>query len=741
MSEQPSTDERPGWSALRRLGMPRGGRRVPFVQQLTASDCGAACLSMVLGYHGKHVSIDDVRRVMGGDRGGVDAVAMLAAARHYGLRGRGVRAELDELESVPRGSILHWEFNHFVVLESLHRDHVVIVDPASGRRRVPMPRFSESFTGVALLFEPGEGFQPGGERPRTPSQLLKQILGRRELWLRIVSLSGLVQVLALGLPLLTSVLVDRVVPRRDHELLAVLAGGLALMVAFHFLTSWIRANLLVQLRTVLDAELTVGFVDHLLALPLSFFQQRSTGDLMMRLGSNTTVREILTSSALSAVLDGTMVTIYLVLIVVVSPLLGALVAGLAMLLITLFLLARARQRELMAEGLAAQARSSGFEVEMLSGVETLKAMGAEHRAIDRWSNLFIDHLNVALARARLDALIGALSTAFAVAAPLTVLGTGAVLVLRGELTLGTMLGLSALAGGFLGPVTALLDTGFKLQLLGSYLERIDDVLGAKAEQAGVTTSWSPKLSGALATRGLSFRYDEGRPPAVWEVDLEVPAGCFVAIVGPSGAGKSTLAKLLLGLYPPEAGRVLYDGIDIRTLDFGSVRRQIGVVPQQPALFAMSVRDNIAVGRPGTSLEQVIAAAQLAAIHDDIVAMSMGYETLLADGGASLSGGQRQRLALARALLFDPAVLVLDEATSALDAITEHAVQHALSTLKCTRIVVAHRLSTVMSADLIVVMDRGRVVEQGSHADLLARHGTYQQLYRRQLVSAAEEREP
>ncbi len=720
--------------ALLRLGASTRARHVPFVQQVTNADCGAACLAMVLAYHGKHVELDALRRVLGGESG-VDAVALLQGAKHFGLRGRGVRAELDELECVPRGSVLHWEFNHFVVLESIGRRYVTIIDPALGRRRVPMARFAESFTGVALLFEPGEGFVPGGTRTKAARTLLRQILGHRELWLRIVMLSGLIQVLALGLPLLTSLLVDRVVPRSDHDLLWALAAGLGLMVAFHFLTTWIRSNLLVQLRTLLDAELTVGFVDHLLALPLGFFQSRSTGDLMMRLGSNATVREIMTSSALSAVLDGTMVLLYLVLIAVVSPKLGVLVTVLAAVLVLLFVVARRRQRELMAEGLAAQARSSGFEVEMLTGVETLKSMGAEHRAVDRWSNLFTDHLNVSLARSRLDALVGAMSSAFSVAAPLMILGAGALLVLRGELSLGTMLGLSALAGGFLGPVAALVDTGFKLQLLGSYLERIEDVLGAKAEQEGLTTAWAPKLTGAISTRGLGFRYDANSPPAVVDVDLDVPAGCFVAIVGPSGAGKSTLAKLLLGLYSPTAGRVMFDGVDIRSLDLGSVRRQLGVVPQAPALFAMSVRENIALGRPGAPLEQVIGAARLAAIHDELVALPMGYETVLADGGASLSGGQRQRLALARALLFDPAVLVLDEATSALDALTEHAVQHALASLQCTRVVVAHRLSTVVGADMIIVMDRGRVVEVGSHAELVARHGTYHQLYRRQLVSS------
>ncbi|WP_434426470.1 peptidase domain-containing ABC transporter [Nannocystis pusilla] len=368
---------------------------------------------------------------------------------------------------------------------------------------------------------------------------------------------------------------------------------------------------------------------------------------------------------------------------------------------------------------------------MLTGIETLKSMGAEYRAVDRWSNLFVDSLNVSLRRGRLDATISSLLDAFSMAAPLVILGVGTKLVLDGDLGLGAMLGLSALGSGFLRPMGTLVGVAIKFQVLGSYLERIEDVMQTEPEQDAKRVKRAPRLSGRIQAEAVTFRYSEAVPPAVREVSVRVEPGQFVAVVGGSGAGKSTLAKLLVGLYSPQGGRVLYDGIDIAGLDLRSVREQLGVVTQRGDLFGVSVRENIALGRPEISLDEVIDAAKRAAIHDEIMALPMAYDTILADRGASMSGGQRQRLVLARALVGKPAMLLLDEATSNLDTVTEAAIQRSLASLQCTRIVIAHRLSTVVDADLILVMDGGRIVESGTHRQLLTHGDVYRRLYERQ----------
>jgi ATP-binding cassette, subfamily B, bacterial len=732
-SDAPASNAADLFPQLEKLSRARRGQKVPFIQQLEVTDCGAACLAMVLGHLGRDVNLDEVREAAGGSaRDGVDAQALIRAAEWFHLRSRGLTLDVESLHYLPPGSILHWEFNHFIVFERVSKKGVEVVDPAMGPRVISLEKFGASFTGVALVFEPSDEFEPKRRGRGRFGWYLTQLAGQRHILSRVLVTSILLRVFALALPLVTAVIVDRVVPRGDRHLLLVVAVGLAGLLVFQMISTLVRSHLLLQLRTNLDTRLTLGFVDYLSRLPYDFFQRRSAGDLLMRVNNNATVREMLTSNSLSALLDGTLVIGYAVLILVLAPMMGAIVIALGVVQVAVFYLARRSYREMLSRSLEAQARSQSHLVEMLHGMETLKAAAAESRSVERWSNLYVDELNVALDRGRLTARVDAFGSLLTTGSPLGVLLIGALQVMSGAITLGEMLAINSLAIGLLAPLSTMVNSALQLQMLGGYMDRIEDVLRTPPEQTGKDVARAPRLSGRVTLQNVSFRYGDNLPFVVRDVSVDIRAGMTVAIVGRSGCGKSTLARMIAGLYRPTDGRVMFDGHDLVHIELKSLRRQIGVVFQSPSLFAGSIRAAIMLTDPTATLDRVIDAARLAAVDEDIRAMPMGYDTVLSDGGASLSGGQRQRVSLARALVHKPALLILDEATSALDSETERRVIRNLEDLRCTRIVLAHRLSTIVNADLILVMDAGEVVESGTHHELLSRGQHYARLVAAQL---------
>jgi ABC-type bacteriocin/lantibiotic exporter with double-glycine peptidase domain len=457
---------------------------------------------------------------------------------------------------------------------------------------------------------------------------------------------------------------------------------------------------------------------------------------MVRLGSNNSVREILTSTALSAFMDGTMASFYLILLLLASPPLTLMVTVLAGARFGLLAIVRWRQRQFLAESLENSAQSSTAQVEMLTSMETLKAMGLEHRAAENWSNVFVDGLNISIKRGRLDAIFDAMLSLLGMVSSLALMFYGAYLVLQGTFTLGIMMAYTALAGGFLGPLNNLVSSALQLQMLEVYLERLNDVMDTPPEQDNNAVTPAGQLAGAIALESVSFRYGKQAPLVLDDVSIEVAPGARVALVGRTGSGKSTLARLMAGLYEPGSGRILFDGKDLKTLDRRSVRSQLGIVTQETQLFGGSIRRNIAIADPRMGLNRVVQAAKLGCIHDEIVAMPLGYETPLADRGLSLSGGQRQRLTIARALVTNPRILILDEATSHLDSVTEENVNRNLASQRCTRVVIAHRLSTIRDADMILVLDGGRIVQKGTHEELLRAGGVYADL-----TNAQRDQEP
>jgi ABC-type bacteriocin/lantibiotic exporter with double-glycine peptidase domain len=707
-------------------------RTIPFVQQLEWTDCGAAALAMVLGYHGKHVALDRVRSALAVSRDGVTARAIIDAAGQFGLTGRGLKLPLEQLVDLPRGSILHWELSHYVVFDRMTRTGIRIFDPATGERDASFEEVSRCFTGVAIELRPRADFvrerRTGKQAARS---YLRELFAERALFTRVIVVSLIMRLFALVLPLVTGLVIDWVVPRSDVSMLWIILGSVLGVIGVQAVCTIMRAQLLLTLRTNLDGKLTLGFLDHMVSLPVGFFQRRSAGDLMMRVGSNATIRDLITSQTLSAVIDGLFVAVYAIVIMVVSAQLGALAFGLGALEIAMWLGIRPRNRRYVSQDIERQAKAQGYLVQLLAGIETLKCAGAEASAVERYANLYADCLDISVKRGRLGATLEAFHSSMSALAPMVILAVGANAVINNSLSLGGMLAMSSLATSLFGPLAHLVQSLMQLQIVRTYTERIDDVRRTKPEQDPDAVRDAPVLAGGISLRNVSLRYGEG-PFVVNDVSLDIAPGSSVALVGPSGSGKTSLLNLIAGISVPSRGSVMFDGRSLAEIDLRAVRQQIGIVPQHPYIFGATIRDNIALTAPHASAERIQHAAAIAALDGDIAQLPMGIDTVISDGGASLSGGQRQRIALARAVLREPSVILLDEATSALDTATETRITHSLARLRATRVIVAHRLSTIAHADCIVVMDQGRIVETGTHAELLARHG----MYRRLVVAAS-----
>jgi ABC-type bacteriocin/lantibiotic exporter with double-glycine peptidase domain len=701
-------------------------RKVGFIAQMELAECGAACLAMVLGCHGHHVPLAELRRSCGVSRDGANALGLVHAARALGMlsEGRQIR-DVAGLATLPLPAILHWDFNHFVVLERLGARSAVIVDPRSGRHTIGLDDVGRHFTGVALTFERSTQFRPrAASRPslaRYRSLLSRYVPNLLQLVLASLAL----QLLGLVFPLAVEILLDRAIAPHQEQWLWGLAFGMGMAVLARVALGLVRNWVLQGLQNAMDLSLMGRFLDHLLHLPLGFFLQREAGDLVQRVQANTVLRALFGSQSVSALLDLSTLLGYALLMLAFEWKLGLIVIGLGLLRVGQLLALRQRSRRLMAGELASSGNEEGALVNALSGLESTKALGAEHRVLDRWHRAMVQATNRRVQRRYLEVNAAQLTGVLSGCVMASVLWVGGQAVLAREMTLGVFAAFMTLQGLFTAPLESLTAAAMDLQLLGTHLRRLDDVLETPVEESGDEDPG--RLAGAIELEEVSFRYDAQSPWVLHGISLAIQPGEKIAIVGRSGAGKSTLARLLLGMHLPTHGSVRFDGRDLRRLHLPALRGQIGVVLQDTFLFDDTVRANLALNAPGLPLERLRHAARLACVDDVIDAMPAGYASRVGENGNLLSGGQRQRLSLARALAHQPALLLLDEATSALDLPTEARIHANLAGLGCTRIVIAHRLQTVKDADRILVLDAGRLVQQGTYATLADQEGRFRDL--------------
>ena len=721
---QPSKRRRQLWPAY------------PFIEQQSSSDCGAACLAMISQYWGKRFSLNFLRNLAGVGRSGASLKGLAKAAESLGYQARPIRASLNRLVEQNNPWIAHWQGDHYIVVYQIKGDRVVVADPAMGKYKLSRQVFLEGWTGYGLLLEPTERlYETPGEK-RSLGRFLKLLVPYRSLGLQIILASVLIQIFGLISPLFTQIILDQVVVNRSQTTLNVFVIGSLLFGIGSMGLSSVRSYLLSYFSNRLDLTMIGGFINHTLTLPLKFFESRRVGDIITRVQENQKIQQFLIGQVLLSWLNFVTGFVYLGLMLYYNWQLTLLVLGLIPPIVILTLVATPLLRKLSRERFNAAADQNSSLVEMMTGVSTIKAAAAEQELRWRWEDLLTHQLNVGFKGQKLAINLGLLSGLINSIGGTVLLWYGATLVIQGQLTIGQYVAFNMMKGHIISPVIALVGLWDELQEVLISVERLNDVFDTEPEETpgkhGLTL---PTLQGNLRLENVTFRYDtEEERNTLQNISFEVKAGQTIAIVGRSGSGKSTLAKLIQGLYYPTSGQIFVDGHDIEHVALPSLRSQLGVVPQDCFLFSGTILENITLYRPEFTLEQVIEVAKLAEAHAFIQAMPLGYNTKLGERGANLSGGQRQRIAIARALLGKPRILILDEATSSLDPESERRFQQNLTRLsrERTTLIIAHRLSTVRNADCILVIDRGILVEKGTHQELMKGQGLYFHLAQQQL---------
>lgn len=690
-----------------------GSRRLPMLLQIEASECGLASLAMIAHYFGSYVDLAHLRRRFGMSLKGATLKDVMIVADRLGLASRPLRLELTELANLRLPCILHWDLNHFVVLKSVSPTGVVIHDPAVGVRRLSYDVISRHFTGVALELMPTSEFEPAAAPPRVRySQLLGRVAGVKRALTHLLGLATVIEVFAMVSPFFLSWVVDQAIVGSDRDLLLGLALGFFLLLLLQTAVTATRGWMLIGLNASLKVQARANLFSHLLNLPVSYFETRHLGDVMSRFTSQETLLQAITTEFVEAILDGLMVGITLILMFVLAPDLAWVVLVGAALYGVLRWGAYAPLFHASSEAIVWGARRDSHFLETLRGIRTVKLFNAQQERRAHWLNLLVETVNRQLTTEKLRLFFRTANSLLLGVLMILIVWLGAQRVLDGGFSVGLLLAFIAYKTQFLQRISELVNKVVDLKMLRLHAERLADIALTAPEPRSVLTH-SPDtevLRASIELRNVSFRYGEQEPWVLRDINLCIGAGESIAIVGPSGGGKSTLLKLLSGLLQPSSGEILVNGEPLNRIGLENYRSMIGVVMQDDQLFSGSIADNISFFSDRPDQKHIEASAKMAAVHDDIAAMPMGYGTLIGDMGTVLSGGQKQRVLVARALYRRPGILLLDEATSHLDIERERSLNEALRNTRMTRIVIAHRPETIRASERIVSLVAGQIAD-------------------------------
>jgi ATP-binding cassette, subfamily B, bacterial CvaB/MchF/RaxB len=685
----------------------RGRARLPVILQTEAAECGLACLAMIASHFGHRIDIDTLRRRHPVSLKGVTLRSLIEIARHLKLACRPLRIELAHLAKLRLPAILHWDMNHFVVLKAATRKELVIHDPAAGERRLSHAEASKHLTGVAVETWPLENFAPKDERTRLPlSAFFGRVRGTAHALAQVFALSVVLELCLIAAPFYVQLAMDQVIASGDVDLLVMLAVGFGLVTAISVAAKALRSLTTVSLQNTLHFAMGSRLFHHLVRLPLAYFEKRHIGDIMSRFVSLEPIRNIVAEGLITAVIDGLMGIATLTVIFIYSPLLGG-VVSIALLLYLVLRLALYRQfRERSEAVIRSKAQESSTLIETLRAIQTLKLFNREGEREGQWLNRYAGVINAAVRIGRTKILFSTFNEAIFGLENIVTVYLAVRMALAGQFSIGMIFAILAYKHSFMQKAVSLVETALDFRVLELHVERLSDIaLSAPEPGHDRPLGYARPILGRIELRNVWFRYAETEPFVLEDVSLTVEPGQLVTIMGPSGGGKSTLVKIMLGLLEPTSGEVLIDGLPLSTVGAQAYREQVGAVMQEHQLLSGSIADNICFFDPNYEQERMIACAQLAGVHDEIMAMPMTYNSLIGDMGSSLSGGQKQRVLLARALYRQPKLLFLDEGTAHLDTEKEAEVHRNLRALTITRINVAHRPGMSAAADRIFWVGR------------------------------------
>lgn len=714
------------------------GKRVktPTLLQMEAVECGAAALGIILGYYGRIVPLPELRRECGVSRDGSKASNVLKAARSYGLQAKGFKKELDQLPDLSPPYIVFWNFNHFLVVEGFSSSWVYLNDPATGPRKVSQQEFDEGYTGVVLVVEPGAEFEKGGRKPSLILSLWSRLKGATGVLIYCLLAGFLLTLVGLAVPVFSQVFVDEILVQGRQHWLRPLLLAMAIAAVLQGLLTLLRLRYLRRLKVKLSVGMSSRFLWHILHLPVSFYAQRFAGEISNRTSLNDQVADVLSGRLATTVIDAVMVIFYAIVMLQYDWVLTLVVASFAAVnVLTLQWISRQRvdanQRLIQEYGKAA-----GASIAALQSIETLKASGLESDFFSRWSGYYTKAINSQQELGVTNQTFSILPTLLSSLSSMALLIVGGLRVMDGHLSIGMLIAFQGLMQSFLLPVNNLVNFGSTLQEMEGNLIRLDDVLDNPIDGAGgagedkeilSTSSPLPRLQGYVELENVTFGHSRLDPPLIENFSLSVKPGQRVALVGGSGSGKSTIAKLVSGLYEPWSGEICFDSQSRKQIPQSILTNSVALVEQDILMFGGTVRENLTLWDTTVPDKNLVRASKDAAIDDVIFSMFGGFDAELIEGAANLSGGQRQRLEIARVLVNNPSILIMDEATSALDSETEKIIDQNLRRRGCTCLIVAHRLSTIRDCDEIIVLERGKVVQRGTHEELWQEEGAYSRL--------------